>query len=513
MKKRDSDGSRQNTNLDTSYSASDLLKLTEECLPDSEDSLVWDGFCVIPYEDTVIPVPAQVIPFPSGVGVGVAGVLVPSGGAILYPFSPAPEQLEGIVAYRPMGAPVGRAGVVESASQQLPVPSRLIKTNCGNDVNPPTDYGCEVSFASREDGVYGNKTGPAFEIHEGTQKETEKAVSVLRSNDEDIKEYNFTIARFENYIKKREDWYVKIHGKVKLTGTDFTYKKTDVHRWKDGYLKKRLARLYKLREWFEMQPSQVVTMITLTVPHNVNKWGKLVRTGHNAYQAWENLKRGWDRIRTSRNGIFRGKDYVFFYEPHPASGYPHGHIMLFGEPLTYDERKHLHEVWSELTGADLEAGVEVTAGDQGRPIDHLIAYLMKYMSKTLYHTMDEWSPGEWLFNAIAHEKGYRLFTSSNNLSKIMKLTGEKDGTVECLDVSLEGLKPRISDDEVNSVRIWSNPDLRVNSPFLRQVDAVPISNRISAWMTRTGETFRPEERVFAARQKKWREWERRRATA
>lgn len=420
MKKSDSHESLQDSNLDNSYSAADLLK-SSEGLPKSEGP--GPGY---------LEVPVPVIPSPS--------------------LAPTPS-----------------GGLAQGASSQpLPVPCPLIKTNCGNDVKSE------------------------------------------KFSDED--EYNFTIARFEKYIKDREDWYVKIHGKVKLTGTEFTYNKTDVHRWKDGYLKKRLARLYKLRRWFEMQPSQEVTMITLTVPHNVNKWGKRVRDGHNAYQAWENLKQGWDRIRTSRNGIFRGKDYVFFYEPH-QSGYPHGHIMLFGEPLTYGEREQLHELWSEMTGADLLNGVNISKADEGRPIEHLIAYLVKYMEKTLYHTMSDWSRGEWLFNAIAHEKGYRLFTSSNDLAKIMKLNGEKDGTVECLEVSLEGLKPRISDDEVNSTRIWSNPDNQVNSPFLRQVDSVPVPARIAAWMTRTGETFRPEERIFAAGQKKWRDWERRRAEA
>ena len=61
-----------------------------------------------------------------------------------------------------------------------------------------------------------------------------------------------------------------------------------------------------------------------------------------------------------------------------------------------------------------------------------------------------------MFNAITHEKRYRLFGASNKLSRVMRLEIDCDDTVECLDVSLGGLKSRYDDDPVCSARIWQN---------------------------------------------------------
>ena len=308
----------------------------------------------------------------------------------------------------------------------------------------------------------------------------------------------FTISRFKEYLKKREAWYIKIHGKVKLTGTHFTYKKEDVHRWKDGYLRKRLARLYKLRNWFDEQQLQEVTMITLTVPHNEDKWGRTVRDGHNVWQAWQNLKRGWTRIYQSRGGPLRDKSFVIFYEPH-KSGYPHTHLMMFGT-LTEDEITWMKSTWSHLTGADPLDGVAVRPGVG---VKHLIAYLVKYMSKTLYHTIDEWTRGEWLFNAVAHEERYRLFGSSNDLAKIMRLVSDTDDTIECLDVSLEGLKPRIEGDETNTSRVWTNPNLRENSPMLSDKQPVSTADQVRAFRLRYNIRESDAEIAFHAKHKAW----------
>jgi hypothetical protein len=303
--------------------------------------------------------------------------------------------------------------------------------------------------------------------------------------DDDLKSPEFAVAHFKEYLKKREDWYIKIHGRSALTQTEFTFKKTDVHRWKDGYLKKRLARLYKLREWFENQPSREVTMITLTVPHNENTWGKKVNTGHNVFQAWNNLKQGWNRLRPCK--VLRDREFVIFYEPH-KTGYPHSHLMVFGTPFTDEETQHLKELWSEMTGADLLNGVEVRPGVG---VKHLIAYLMKYISKTLYHTIEEWTPGEWLFNAIAHEERWRLFGSSNTLAEVMRLTTDSPGVVECLDVSLGGHKPRYDGDRVLTSEIWSNPEIKLYHPEIIPYNPVSTADRASAFKLKNNIKDRP----------------------
>ena len=187
------------------------------------------------------------------------------------------------------------------------------------------------------------------------------------------------------------------------------------------------------------------------------------------------------------------------YEPHPESGYPHAHLMVFAS-FTDDEEKHIKDLWHDMTGPDQENGVNF---NPVVGIKHLIAYVMKYISKTLYHTIHEWTLEEWVFNAIAHEKCYRLFGASNKLSEVMKLKTNSENTVECLNVFLDGLKERYEDDAVKSTRIWLNPKLKRNSPMFEHRDPVPASERIVSWMARNNETFTPAELAFRLRPKAW----------
>ena len=100
-------------------------------------------------------------------------------------------------------------------------------------------------------------------------------------------------------------------------------------------------------------------MITLTVPHNINKWGKKVNTGHNIIQSWENLKQGWNRLRMCQ--VFKNRDFIIIYEPHPETGYPHAHMMVFSSFIE-DEIKHIKELWHDMTGADIENGIDFNPG-------------------------------------------------------------------------------------------------------------------------------------------------------
>jgi hypothetical protein len=128
--------------------------------------------------------------------------------------------------------------------------------------------------------------------------------------------------------------------------------------------------------------------------------------------------------------------------------------------------------------------------------------------------MSEWTPGEWLFNAIAHEtyegdnvtarKGrYRLFGSSNNLAKVMRLTTDSDDSIETLDVSLHGLNPRDKDDSVCSSRLWTNPNLRENSPMLSDKQPVSTADQVRAFRLRYNIRESDAEIAFHAKHKAW----------
>ena len=325
---------------------------------------------------------------------------------------------------------------------------------------------------------------------------------IKTNSDDDVKTPYLVVEQFKKWLEQRELMTISIHGKNKATGQNVTFTKSNMNRWTLAYFKKRLARLYKLREWFDNQQFNEVSMVTLTVPHNENVWGKRVNHGHNIWQAWENLKQGWNRIRDC--SVLRDKEFVIIYEPH-KSGYPHIHLMVFGS-FVDSEVRHLKELWSDMTGANIEDGVKISPGIG---VQYLIAYLIKYMSKTLYHTKDSWTRGEWLFNAIAHEKHYRLFGASNNLSKIMRLVTDKDDDIEWLDTSLNGLEPRYEDDTVCTSRLWtkSGIDNKLNNPILRHVNVAPTSVKVAEWKLRNGIPESEAEIIFSAKQKAWRKWE------
>jgi hypothetical protein len=101
-----------------------------------------------------------------------------------------------------------------------------------------------------------------------------------------------------------------------------------------------------------------------------------------------------------------------------------------------------------------------------------------------------------LFNAVAHEKGYRLFGSSNTLAKIMRLVTDPDPDNETLAVSLTGLSPRYSGDTTLNQRVWSGAYDKMNDPLIEQRMPVSVAKTVARWMLKTGEKFGYRETRF-----------------
>jgi hypothetical protein len=187
-----------------------------------------------------------------------------------------------------------------------------------------------------------------------------------------------------------------------------------------------------------------------------------------------------------------------FYEPHPKSGYPHIHIQIFGE-ITEEEQNHLRDLWKEMTKADWEAGMSFTPG---KKINYLISYIFKYISKTLHEGRSSWTWAEWVFNAIAHAKRYRLFSASNNLRHIMKGDFTPDETTIWENVAIGGLKQRTSDDEVTVQRVWTNPDIKRN--FLVPLVKRPSTrDSVKDWLEKHGGIISAVEREFRRDYERW----------
>lgn len=253
---------------------------------------------------------------------------------------------------------------------------------------------------------------------------------------------------FKKYIRDHVDTSIWIFGHNKESKEPLTVHNNKVHRWCKSYVDARLAQLYKLKAWKDECPELPSNMWTFTVPHDYNKWGQKVRDGSNQFEAWENIRQGWDRLRQC--SVMRKKSFVKFYEPHPKTGYPHIHLMCFDD-YTEEEQNHIRELWHDFTGADLLDGSRY---DPGKNPKSLIAYLMKYLSKQNFTDIDNWTDSDWLFNSIAHKNKYRLFSASADLSKIMELDPvESAGLFEWDLVKLTGLSKRSDDDPITTSKL------------------------------------------------------------
>ena len=63
-------------------------------------------------------------------------------------------------------------------------------------------------------------------------------------------------------------------------------------------------------------------------------------------------------------------------------------------------------------------------------------YLMKYLAKTYFETIPDWTCEEFVFNAIAWKQGYRFFSCSRDLSKVMKWQKKNNPTYTWLSTTM-----------------------------------------------------------------------------
>jgi hypothetical protein len=205
-----------------------------------------------------------------------------------------------------------------------------------------------------------------------------------------------------------------------------------IHRWTEEYTNRQMSKLYQLEKWHNCHKLPV-EMLTLTTyqdgPHSVKIKGHEVTIE----ESFEILKNSWGNLLM----VLRRKLGKFYYlaimEPH-KSGYPHLHVLIF-RVLDEDTRAHTRILWSEKYGAgSKEHGVDFSI----RKVDDIKSlrnYLMKYLSKTFANTGD---PGIERYNTVLWEKGYRVLTSDQALSKIMKRQpGEEEDTITWLATQLE----------------------------------------------------------------------------
>jgi len=211
-----------------------------------------------------------------------------------------------------------------------------------------------------------------------------------------------------------------------------------VHRWTDSYRKGWIAKMYQLDEWYQ-ETKPPVTMLSLTT-YQDGAYSRSAVGGLSIPESFEVLKSGWDKLsKVLRKPENLGKfDYFSVMEPH-KSGYPHLHVPVFAEiPETLQDK--LSTLYESYGAGSYDHGLQFEARDHAGDIRSLRNYLLKYLSKGLGGTGSKFgedllTPGQYVFHALVWKHGWRLFSSSQSLSRVMRWKKDR-GVTEWLATDL-----------------------------------------------------------------------------
>lgn len=164
-------------------------------------------------------------------------------------------------------------------------------------------------------------------------------------------------------------------------------------------------------------------MLTFTTYHDSVYARRKNGRGYTINESWIILKSGFRKSSPLiRNKIRKGVPYFWIAEPQPESGYPHIHAGYFTE-FTDAEKDRMKNHWSKVVKVgDYKLGLDFSFGPNYKngEVSSLRNYLMKYLAKTYFETIPDWTSEELVFNAIAWKEGYRFFGCSRDLSKVMR---------------------------------------------------------------------------------------------
>lgn len=145
---------------------------------------------------------------------------------------------------------------------------------------------------------------------------------------------------------------------------------------------------------------------------------------YTAFQAWEILKQGWNKISKLLRKYVPGLQYVWVYEAHRGRGgrpgrnygYPHMHVITWGEfPADLPDR--LAAQWAKYGYGSKTRGLtvkEITLDDTKKA--HY--YIMKYITKDKGTAIIE-DAAELVFHTLAWRSSHRLWGASAGLQEVM----------------------------------------------------------------------------------------------
>lgn len=203
-----------------------------------------------------------------------------------------------------------------------------------------------------------------------------------------FREYRVVCWKFAKYLDYTTEKTFVLQGYDTMACCAVSKELPYVHRFTSIYLRALYAKLSQLERWY-VEHKTPVFLLSLTTSSK----GKTIR------EAFEELRAGWRNFAHVLRNFRRTRDieYLYVYEPH-KSGYPHMHVVLFGD-LSDDDIERLRRLWSESYGiGSYEHGLHVSKPRKHQEVEHVRAYILKYVSKSL--DFENMSVAHFVFLAV-----------------------------------------------------------------------------------------------------------------
>ncbi len=295
---------------------------------------------------------------------------------------------------------------------------------------------------------------------------------------------------FRAYISRTHACKILIRGKISVNGKseEICQEREYLHRWTPAYRKAIVSKFYQLQDWWEKNPTPI-TLLTLTTYQDLKYRRDDDSPRLSIEEGFTTLKKGWRWLSVWLRKYYPNIEYVHIMEPH-RSGYPHLHVVLFGE-LPDSAQEDIRLLWSEKYKAgSYQHGVDFSIRSPDKGIKSIRNYLMKYIAKTLINgktgskfenEINNWTPGELLFNATIRAQKWRLWGASLVLSEVMAYKKSTPESYEWVSTELK--------DENGEIRLIGGEEIQPEDP-----DFTPYENQLAV----DSDDFIPESSVTLA---------------
>lgn len=338
--------------------------------------------------------------------------------------------------------------------------SNLVETACVEEISLPWLY---LNKCHRK-----NTGSEATQKRDGFSEEFSDYLQMKRIT-EDTDES--VCAEYEEFLKETEHSSFRLDG---FKGSDSCIKNiTGIqHRNNPEYRKMVWAKIQCLNEWYKQNPTPI-SMITLTVyQRDLAMW-----------EMFDLLKAGYQRVRKMIHKYLGAVPYVWVIEPHPNSGHPHMHLLVFSDvPQSLQDK--LTVLWmtkynpgASIPGHRCEQSIDFEIKQAQTNLKSAAAYVFSYVGKTLNpELLQDRKSVHFLFSAWVWKmsqrktdyKGVRLWDSSQDLKEVMKSPENPNSDIDWFRLSVK--VPANEKHKAGWFPLWVSEDMAVYPERIKEFD-------------------------------------------